>query len=418
MGVPTNLEKIGRWYHFRKQVDGETTRVALKTTDKKTAITRARALSEQELTKRWESVMGLAVHRPYATIGEVIVKFKELALGAIDAVTVRNSVSALRLVVRRGLGQDEWTPEQVDRESTLVLTGGLVEGFERWYLKAAAGEQEREEAAKRTVGSYLRQARSLFKSKRLKGYERAGLVLPKLTEFLEEETEVAARAEKMPPNDALLAKTFAAAKGLREADPVGYICWLLAVCSLRRGEISFLEAGWLVEQGGQAGILVPRSIAKSRVDRFVPVDGWISKELNAWAVQVAVDHLEKLRAKPGAVDDGHRYLLPAVRRPRAAAPRVQGLTESRPTGLRAPEVFKRVNAWMRGLGWETNHTLHEMRAYFLREADKQHGIGVAQALAGHADRRTTEQHYIGQRHIGTVQVKLPQLGKAMGGEKG
>ncbi len=400
MGVPTNLEKIGRWYHFRKQVDGETIRVALKTTDKGVAVKRARALAEQELTKRWESVMGLAVHKPYATIGEVALKFREITVGAIDEGTARNSVSALRLVVRRGLGKDELTPEQVDQESTLVLTGGLVENFERWYLKAAAGDPEREETAKGTVESYLRQARSVFKSKRLKGYERAGLVLPKLTEFLEEETEAPARQEKIPPSDELLKRTFEGAQKFRAKDPAGYICWLLSVCSLRRGEIMFMETSWLVEQDGHPGILAPRAITKSRVDRFIPVDDWIAKELKAW-----VETVKEV--------NGHWYMLPSQSwRRRGLAPVPAG-SEPRPLKSRAASVIKRVNNWMRAMGWETNHTLHEMRAYFLREADKQHGIKITQALAGHADQRTTEQNYIGQRHIGTVQVKLPQLGKAM-----
>lgn len=394
MAAPMNLEKVGRFYYFRKQIEGKTVKVSLKTTDKVVAAKRARMLAEEERTKLWEKVMGLASHKPYAAIGEIIRQYQDLAIGAVDAGTARNTISALRLVIRRGLGRDEMKEDQVDAESTAVLTGKLVESFEAFYVRRAAGDQVKEESAKRSVQSYLRQARAVFKPKRLKAYERAGLVLPDLQEFLEEETESPARQVKLPPSDALLAKTFEQAKIFRKLDPPGYIAWLLAVCSLRRGEIGVMEWSWLTRRSDVPGILVPAAVAKSKVDRFVPIDSFVEQELNEWRRN---PENPANRETPPT-----EFVLPHVRN-----------VSRQEVRLRASNIFKRVNAWMRGLGWETNHTLHEMRAYYLRQADQQHGIEVAQGLAGHADRRTTENNYIGQRHVGTVQVKLPDLEKAL-----
>jgi hypothetical protein len=62
---------------------------------------------------------------------------------------------------------------------------------------------------------------------------------------------------------------------------------------------------------------------------------------------------------------------------------------------------------MRELGWTTNHTMHELRAYAVRRVRREHGIEAAQAQAGHADQRTTIEHYAGERGVEDVTVRLP-----------
>ena len=81
--------------------------------------------------------------------------------------------------------------------------------------------------------------------------------------------------------------------------------------------------------------------------------------------------------------DEEQFVLPS--------PRIgQGRPNCR---LRAQNVFKRANEFMRQQGWQTNHTLHEMRALALGLVRDNYGLDAAQAVAGHSDQRTTQAHY-------------------------
>ena len=70
---------------------------------------------------------------------------------------------------------------------------------------------------------------------------------------------------------------------------------------------------------------------------------------------------------------------------------------------RAQAVIKRVNKWMRDIGWETRHTLHELRAFYLRELRKKYGLEVA----GHSDLRVTRTHYTGALDLSGIAISLP-----------
>jgi integrase len=142
---------------------------------------------------------------------------------------------------------------------------------------------------------------------------------------------------------------------------------------MRRGEVDKMRWDWLATVNGQPIVRVDKECAKSKRLRDIPIDPLIVAELESWRAQRA---------------DADPYVLPTPRRQRTVARRI-----------RCEGVFKRVNAWMRSLGWKGQHTLHALRAEYLRRVRDGFGLNMAQAVAGHADARTTERSYTGQPQV-------------------
>jgi hypothetical protein len=112
--------------------------------------------------------------------------------------------------------------------------------------------------------------------------------------------------------------------------------------------------------------------------------------------RVAIDDTEAAwlmahweREQPGRQDWERDYLITA------------GDQTNEGARLRAACVFKRVNAWMRTLGWTTGHTIHELRALYARLKQAQVGAAAMAGLKaaagdlGHSGTAVTEQHYTG-----------------------
>jgi integrase len=60
---------------------------------------------------------------------------------------------------------------------------------------------------------------------------------------------------------------------------------------------------------------------------------------------------------------------------------------------RTEDVFRRVSAWMRKLGWKTEKTIHEFRAYVGSKVAMEFGIETASMFLTHADITTTLRFY-------------------------
>lgn len=320
-----------------------------------------------------------------ASIGEVLAMYQTLCVGKVSPMTVRNNLNAMRLIVRRGLANENMRVEDIDRQSSAVLTGKLVAEFEDYMARAAVALGRDLESNKRSVAGYLRQARSVFKATALPRYAEKGLRLPDVTPFMARAVESAVVAERQPVSDELLAKTRAGAKELREVDRPAYIAWLLGFSTLRRSEIGRMQWSWLTWTDGQPRIRVP-SQSKGKREALVPVDELVARELAEYQAMRQI----------GVNPDEEAFVLPS---PRCG----QGGPMVR---MRSQNVFKRVNAWMREMGWTTNHTLHEMRSLTLSLVRDEHGLDTAQAFGRHKDQRTTQQSYVGQKSLKGVVVKL------------
>lgn len=320
-----------------------------------------------------------------ASVGEVLAMYETLCVGKVSPMTVRNNLNAMRLIVRRGLGNENMRVEDIDRQSSAVLTGKLVAEFEDYMARAAVALGRDLESNKRSVAGYLRQARSVFKATALPRYAEKGLRLPDVTPFMERAVESAVVAERQPVSDELLAKTRAGAKDLREVDRPAYIAWLLGFSTLRRSEIGRMQWSWLTLIDGQSRIRVP-SQSKGKREALVPIDEVVARELAEYQAMRQI----------GVNPDEEAFVLPS---PRCG----QGGPLVR---MRAQNVFKRVNAWMREMGWTTNHTLHEMRSLTLSLVRDEFGLDTAQAFGRHKDQRTTQQSYVGMKSLKGVVVKL------------
>ncbi|MFM1770375.1 MAG: hypothetical protein RJA22_2904 [Verrucomicrobiota bacterium] len=326
-----------------------------------------------------------------STLGKILSTYGEICRGKLNDQTCHHNCTSFRLVIRRGLRNDSMTNEAIDALPASVLTGKLVADFEDYMAKAGLAAHRDRESTKRTVAGYLRQARSLFKRTTLPRYAELGVALPDLTGFMTRATERAIVAERVPPDDEVLEATLKAGPQLRESDRDAYIAWLLGFSSLRRGECSRMEWTWLSRVNGIPHIRVPAN-SKGRREALIPIDERLWAELEDY----------RKRRQRGIDADEERYVLPS--------PRIgQGGPGAR---LRAQNVFRRVNKWMRALGWTTNHTMHEMRALILSRIRDDYGLDTAQAFGRHKDQRTTQQSYVGSKSLKDVRVRLPVPFKA------
>jgi len=330
--------------------------------------------------EQWR-LMGPTPRVVWPKLVEIMAAYVGLSHGRVMLGTVINNVNALRMVVRRGLGREGATLQEVGETSTAALNGALVSKFEDVMREQGKSQ--------RSVCSYLKQARSLFNHPLVKRYEDAGLKLPPgFEEFMTREVARPPRTERERVPTALIDKTLEASKSLWVNDPAAYIAWLLGLCSLRRGEIAVMRWDWLHpnwhEGGATWSIIVPRHHAKSKCARTIPVDPQAFKQLDRY-------HTVRC-AQEDKVGRNDFYVLPGAER------RVK---------FRCGVIFRRVNVWMRDLGWTTAHTLHEMRALSLSWIRDAHGLDSAQSVAGHSDQRTTQQHYVGQKDTASLSVQWP-----------
>ena len=367
------FKRAGRpfWYVQLVQAsDGKQHRTVLKTESRTTATQLAievcdrvwSGLPPRPEAERKETAPSA---RELATIGAIIAQYRELGRIYQRPRTVEDNINSLRLVVREGLGDREMGPDDVDKLRSHVLTGSLVRRFEEGRIKRIDGnDRDARRSTLVSVNSYMRSARSVFQPEFVKRYtEDRGLVLPVLTEFMEQRLEQPARQEKPEPPQELIRKTCEEAKKLKESNPPAYVAFLLGLCSLRRGEVMRCEAAWFQERGGEWLCVIP-SRSKSDCRRRVPMPP-----------QVVTDVLEYWQGSIASRPEADRqFILPT---------RVFG--DGHQPRHRAQNIIKAVNKWMRELGWTTRHTLHELRAYYLHEVREQFGEEAAQATAGHAE---------------------------------
>jgi len=81
---------------------------------------------------------------------------------------------------------------------------------------------------------------------------------------------------------------------------------------------------------------------------------------------------------------------------------------------RTSDVFRRISGWMKSLGWETTHHIHELRAWagsYIADHAAGDGIRSAQIFLRHASYATTEKFYGHHRkqQLAKVKLTIPQV---------
>ena len=379
-------EPSSPWY-FHVEHQGQRLLRSTQTTVVRQAIRFATELLNGIRWGKLKEMAAVTSQRPvrpeYSTVGEVLAAYRQVAVPYLKARTIEDGATALVRVISEG------SPGPVDAPALRLdcLTGVLMSTFERSRLEAAGDAEEARQSALVSVNSYARQARSVFKEKWRRYYIReARLKLPDLMDFLKEPLTRPARRDRLAPAADLLDRTIAGAQALRSEDPAAYTAWLLGLCSLRRGEIRLAEWDWLQRSGDAWRLVVPAE-SKSKTSRTpgdlppgVVEDLWWFRTFT-WEERA---------------EDDLRFILPSLTHGRG------GIGAER----RAETILRRVDRFMRGCGWTTQHTLHELRAIYLQRFRDAHGLDAAQAAAGHADQRTTRL-YTGEKSVEGMGITLP-----------
>ena len=363
------------WYvHFQKF--GKRYLRSLDTNIKETAVGNAKIIIGAVKESKWAVVDALKGRRDVAALGEVFDVYERVA--EVKERTATNNISALAIMVRTALGDDGL---DVRRQSCGILTADLVRRFRAGWIDDEL-EDEEEISAKRTANSYIGQARSVFARHVLPDYESAGLKLPDLREFMDApKFRKVGKIEYNAPSDDLISKTFAELEMLKDEDRAVYLAICLAVgAGLRKGEIYQARWNWFVQRGGRAFVRGDKLTKNNQ-----KLDGIIMSD---WWARI-------VKCSPGAgTEVGDAFVLEGTKHERQ------------------DEVFRRVGLWMRGLGWETQKTTHEFRAYVGSQVCSKYGLEAASAFLRHADLRTTKNFYM--RYLKTQDIDVSFVAQAAG----
>jgi integrase len=274
------------------------------------------------------------------------------------------------------------------------LTGELVYQWKQNIL-ADCRDKEPEDATRlcRSANSILIQARSVFADEARTYFERsAKLKLPAcLAAFRKEPAfKQISKTEYHAPTDLIISKTFAHLASLNPARVADHTrldtrnefiaCWLALGFGLRASEMAQARREDFQAVAGDIAFRPPwfGKNKKRTLEVLVQLDAW----------QHLGPIIEALPAK-SFVLYGHE-------------------TE------RTSDVFRRISGWMRALGWETTHHIHELRAWagsYIADHAAGDGIRSAQIFLRHASYATTEKFYGHHRkqQLAKVTLTIPKV---------
>lgn len=290
--------------------------------------------------------------------------------------TIRSNMQALLLVVRWAKGAHAFRRGGVRRRMDLMqeadgvplaeLDAPLAMRFQsamvRHYQRNVRGEGALRSArarALRTSRSLMRQARSVFKPAMLAVYAGAGVQVPDgVGRFCSARLEGSDRSflrGAIPDN--VVAQTFAGIGAVRDDRDLFVAFWLVAGFGLRRGEVMRLD--W--------------SDVKVVNGRWV-VDGGIGKD--GRPIQVVCQERAEAALVPFRQASGRVLDRPSV-------------------------AVLRLNEWLRGMGWDNEKAMHDLRAYvgsLIFEVNPT----AAMVWMRHKDLQTTQRYYSHHAKLGAV----------------
>ena len=335
-------------------------RCSLETNNPEIAEHRARILIDRAIDDHWRSIRQpnlLPPDHPSSSLAAVIEAYR--AVATISPRVAKTNVLALLKILERVNGERR-DPAKV---SLSAINKGLASGFQdemvRRYCADAPkddpAQREARERALRSTRSTIQQARSMFSRKGqqdlIERYQERGIIIPKCVEEFGA-AKLRGKLHKSDyrvPSDAIIQRTFEAIEEKKDDVSLYLAFWLGAGAGLRRKEIQFCLWEHLVN-----------------VDGVLWVAGGLGK--NGQQIRVPV----QLRA-------------------------AQAIAPFRSTGWVIPERgdrwAKRLCAWMRGLGWETDKLLHELRAYCGSLLYEKNPLSAMRFLR-HSSIAVTERNYV------------------------
>jgi integrase len=330
---------------------------------KEVAIRNAKVLISAVKSEHWDTVESLALRKSWPTVGEVCEVYEKHP-DERQLSTVKHNILALRKILKVALHREE-----VDDLDVAVLTAELVRKYKREaeVLHEDESDPLAEQQWKRSANSNLQQARSLFAKHVMVHYRDEGLKMPDMRGFMEEvRFRNVGKVDYNPPADELIDETFKRLDGeLRLEDPAAYAAICLACgTGMRKKAISQARWSWFQQRDGRAYMRSDVLGKNKRVIDLPVIEEW-------WR------RLQAIRAEQLSIANGDPdpFVLTGHQ------------TE------RTEDVFRRVSAWMRKLGWKTEKTIHEFRAYVGSKVAMEFGIETASMFLTHADITTTLRFY-------------------------
>lgn len=353
----------GGTFHVRFQVRGRDIARSTGTIVLAAAKERGRQIVEAELSGNTQKSRELKMHSDACTLRDICDHYLE-KFGSNR--TGRNNVGALEKLVRLG------AKLSLENARATVLTAKLVRDFEAAEEtrierdRGGALDRASELRVRTSIGSTMRQARSIFSRKFLHWYE--DMKLPNLDEFKAQGVLAPRRrGDPRPLDEAAIAGMFAASKQLAVDDPSCYVAFILfALMGMRNTEICKARKGWLrrIDNGGWMLDIIDRpeeNFFCKGYERHLPVGREIVDLLNQY-----------YRHSP----DG-AFLVPAAHK-----------TD------RDNIVMDRHRIW--AAQWIKGYTKvsYELRRYAGSLVLKKTGsIMAAKKFLGHANAATTEKWY-------------------------
>lgn len=346
----------------------------------------AKKMRKAILAGRFEALDAVRERRAHSTLGELFARYQANARGCtgISDTTVRNNLSCVRVIFRHVQGGTDperpgyLTDDAIAAKSTSELNPALLEKYKAALLSAAGTDRVAQDRSSITANSTIRGARCLF-SKKLPRDFYAGIVLPDLAALRDVRALPEPTKGYTMPTPEELQRIRAAAPALRQLDTNAYLIYLLGLgAGLRAGEIAACRHHWIESHvvNGRAVDVIRVQVEtdfrpKGKAERLVPIGADILSEIRAVSPMPA----------PELVRLNQDYLLSG------------SMTE------RTDTAFRRVSAWLRGLGWTRLKKAHEFRKMFGSYVASQAGLRAAQESLGHANASTTDRYYAGQVNL-------------------
>lgn len=371
----------GNWW-IQIQHDGRRERFSLGTPVRSAAAEKARSIYLALASDGWERV--LSVYRPEKvankspSIGEFL---DELAKTAdIKPKTLAGYSQALRKIVAdsfgieggkakfdyRNGGRKDWL-EKIHAIRLARLTPAVVQQWKRTFLARAGDDPIKQRAAKISVNSFLRRAKSIFAPDAIR-HLTLELPSPLPLEGVSFEPRQSMRYRSTIDAGKL---TRTAQKELALKDPPAFLAFLLALgAGLRRIEIDRLE--WAAFRFSENVI---------RIEPTIHFE--VKTEHSIGDVKVDAELMALFRGYAARALSNFVIETPNLPRTRATF-----------ENYRAQAVFERLAAWLRTKGVSSRKPIHELRKEFGSMVNRKHGLSAAKDLLRHADIAITASHYI------------------------
>jgi len=307
--------KRGGTFHLRFQCNGKDVVRSLGTTTESVAKEKAKQVIEAQMNGDLVKSRSLKMRSDYSTLREVtdiyVVKF---GIDARRRRTAKNNVGALEKIVRVAAGSD------LDKARTSILTGELVRKFESVEEQRIEKDrngfviQESELRVRTSIGSWLKQARSVFKRSHMAWFE--DLALPDLESFRTQGVTNPERPRPRPLDDHVMLKINAAAPALARDNPRCYIAHLLfKFLGMRNSEQKMARKSWIVRSptgGAKLGVIYRPEEGfkpKKKTERWIPLAPTVLAELEKyWTTSPDGDYLvpaDHKTERGDIIDDQH-----------------------------------------------------------------------------------------------------------------